>query len=395
MTFSLLLSVLLSAAAPFEAQTLDGQNARGELKAMTATDVVLSTDTGELSLPLEKLATLAPVGGKPAAAAGDIEVGLIDGSQLASTEFQAKDGQAALKLNTQAFVVPTRSVRSVRLVPLAEPKLQKQWAEITEMRPAGDLLVVRKNDALDYLEGIVRSLDAATCKFELDGETIDVKREKITGIVYAAAKAGDLPESIGTLVLASGSRIPLRTLALDGEKLIIESPAGVKLSVPITETLRFDFSGGKIAYLSDLEPESVQFTPLVGFAEPPQALLGYFEFRRDRGFDDSPLKLDGKVFGKGLALASRTELVYRLPDAFRLFRATVGIDDTTRESGSVRLLIKGDGKSLWEGEVRGTEPAKALELEVGGVRRIEILADYGEGLDVGDRLDLGDAHVTK
>jgi hypothetical protein len=147
--------------------------------------------------------------------------------------------------------------------------------------------------------------------------------------------------------------------------------------------------------LSDLEPENVQFTPLIGFAEPPQALLGYFNYRRDKGFNDTPLKLDGKEFRKGLSLASRTGLSYRLPDTFRLFRTTVGIDDTTRESGSVWLSIKGDGKTLWEGEVRGTEPAKQLELDVNGVRRIDILADYGEGLDVGDRLDLADAHVTK
>jgi len=395
MTVSLLLSVLLSAAVPFEAQTLDGQAARGELKSATATEIVLATDSGDVSLPLEKLATLAPEGVKPSVAAGAIDVGLTDGAQLAVADYQTKDGQAAMKLQSEAIVIPTRALRSVRLMPITEPKLQKQWAEIVESKPAGDLLVVRKNDALDYLEGIVRGLDEAACQFELDGEVIPVKREKITGIVYAAAKGSDLPASIGTLVLAGGSRLPLRSLALKGDSLMVETPAGANLSVPLEEVLRFDFSGGKIAYLSDLEPESARFTPLVGFSEPPQALLGYFEYRRDQGFDDSPLKLDGKVFRKGLALVSRTELIYRLPDAFRLLRTTVGIDDTTRESGSVWLSIKGDGKLLWEGEVRGTEPAKPLELEVSGIRRIEILADYGEGLDVGDRLTLGDAHVTK
>lgn len=395
MTLSVFLSVL-AATAPFEAQTLDGQSARGELKAASAAEVVLSTDGGDVSLPLDKLATLAPVGGKETQRPGDFEIRLTDGAIIVAEDYQAKSGKAACKLAAESFVeVPTTAVRSVRLVPLTEPALQKQWAEISEMKPAGDLLVVNKNGALDYLEGIVRSFEGATCQFELDGETIDVPRAKITGIVYAAAKKSDPPESIGTMVLTGGSRLPLRSLKLEGENLAIESPAGVKLTVPITETLRFDFSGGKIAYLSDLEPESVQFTPLVGFAEPPQALLGYFEYRRDRGFDDGPLKLDGKEFRKGLSLASRTELAYRLPDTFRLFRATVGIDDATRESGSVLLSIKGDGKPLWEGEVRGTEPAKQLELEVSGIRRIEILADYGEGLDVGDRLDLGDAHVTK
>lgn len=396
MTFGLLLTLLLAAAVPFEAQTLDGQSTRGELKSMSGTEVVLATESGDVTLPLEKLATLAPAGARPAGATGNVEVDLVDGAQLSATDYTTKDGKASLKLSDETSLeVPTRVMRSVLLVPLGEPKLQKQWSEVTESKPAGDLLVVRKNDSLDYLEGIVRGLDAKSCQFELDGETLDVKREKFVGIVYAAAKREELPQPIGTLSLGGGSRLPLRSLTLDGEQLAIETPAGVKLAVPLVETLRFDFSGGKIAYLSDLEPESVQFTPLVGFAEPPQALLGYFEYRRDRGFDDAPLKLDGKEFRKGLALASRTQLVYRLPDTFRLLRATAGIDDTTRESGSVFLTIKGDGKLLWEGEVRGTEPAKSLELDLSGVRRVEILADYGEGLDVGDRLDLGDLHVTK
>jgi hypothetical protein len=387
---------MLLVTMPFEAQTLDGESARGELKAASAREVVLATDTGDVALPLEKLATLAPVDVKQSTISGGLEIRLIDGATLVAEDFRAKSGKATATLGPDsAVVVPTSAVRSARLVPITDPKLQKQWAEISEMRPAGDLLVVSKGGALDYLEGIVRSLDGETCDFELDGESIPVKREKITGLVYAATKKSELPESIGSLVLVGGSQLPLRSLTIADAKLAVETPAGFKLTLPLSDTQRFDFSGGKIAYLSDLEPENVQFTPLIGFAEPPQALLGYFNYRRDKGFNDTPLKLDGKEFRKGLSLASRTGLSYRLPDAFRLFRTTVGIDDTTRESGSVWLSIKGDGKTLWEGEVRGTEPAKQLELDVNGVRRIDILADYGEGLDVGDRLDLADAHVTK
>jgi hypothetical protein len=59
------------------------------------------------------------------------------------------------------------------------------------------------------------------------------------------------------------------------------------------------------------------------------------------------------------------------------------------------LVIQGDGKTLWEGEVRGSEPARNLEIEIAGIKRMEIVVDYGDDLDIGDRLDLGDARVTK
>jgi alpha-galactosidase len=123
--------------------------------------------------------------------------------------------------------------------------------------------------------------------------------------------------------------------------------------------------------------------------------LAFYAYRRDVGFEQNPLRLDGKEYKKGLALASRTELVYKLPGKFRMFRATVGIDDRVRDTGSVHVEIRGDGKPLWQADVRGTEPARELELQIAGVKLLEIVADFGENLDVGDRLVLGEAQVTK
>ena len=114
------------------------------------------------------------------------------------------------------------------------------------------------------------------------------------------------------------------------------------------------------------------------------------------GFEQNPLKLDGKTFRKGLALASRTELVYRLPGKFRLFRATAG---HRRQRATSRQRAVGDQRRRQDrcGKARSAASSRprTLELELGGVKRLEILADYGEDLDVGDRLDLGDAQVTK
>ncbi|HEV3138125.1 MAG TPA: NPCBM/NEW2 domain-containing protein, partial [Pirellulales bacterium] len=121
----------------------------------------------------------------------------------------------------------------------------------------------------------------------------------------------------------------------------------------------------------------------------------FFHYHRDIGFDQSPLRLNGQTYRKGLALQSRTALSYKLPGKFRALKAVMGIDDSVRDAGSVRVEIKGDGKVLWQGDVRGTEPARELELNLSGVRRLDILADFGEDLDIGDRLDLCDARVTK
>ena len=399
--FQILLSLALAApfeAQTFEARTLDGRTAAGELSALDSRELVLETDTGPVSFPLGKLATLAPrPAAAPAPVAAPMWVELMDGSGLAATGYTVAKGKATITADDETYEVPTSAIRWVRFVAADEfdARLSQQWTDITETKAVGDLLVVRKDDALDYLEGVVRDIDADTCKFELDGDVIPVKRTKLTGLVYVHPQQPELAEPVGMVVVADGSRLQIQRVELADGKLKLETPLGTSHEVPLEDVIRFDFSSGKIAFLSDLEPESAEYTPLVGFDRPPQGLLEFYTYRRDTGFERNPLRLAGREFHKGLALASRTALVYKLPDRFRLFRATAGIDDATRDTGSVRLEISGDGRRLWQGDVRGTDPPQDLELDIAGVKRLEILVDYGDGLDVGDRLDLGDAQVTK
>ena len=113
------------------------------------------------------------------------------------------------------------------------------------------------------------------------------------------------------------------------------------------------------------------------------------------GFDGAPLKLDGKTYAKGLALHARTEVGFRLPGKFRRFKALVGIDDSVRAAGDLQLEIRGDNKMLWEGRITGTEAARPLDLDIAGVKRIEILVDFGADLDIADVVDLCEARVTQ
>jgi len=396
LTVPILLTLAL--AAPFDAQSLDGKSIAGELSALSAEEVTLQTDSGPVAVPVKSLAALVRRGASAGAGEAKLWVELRDGSGLAATEYTTADGKATI-LNAGAtkHELPLDRVRWVRFgaADQVPAPLVKQWNEITEKDAPGDLLVVKKDDALDYLEGVIRGVDAEVCRFELDGEEIPVKRPKIAGLVYAQHEKTEIDEPLGLLKTTDGTKLQLKSFELAGEKLRVETTAGTTHEIPLETVARFDFSSGKIAFLSDLEPESASYTPLVGFEKPPEGLLDFYQYRRDVGFEQNPLRLDGHVFNKGLSLATRTELVYKLPDKYRWFRATAGIDDATRETGSVHLEIKGDGKSLWQGEVRGTDPAQALELDVSGVKRLEIVADFGDGLDIGDRLDLGDAQVTK
>ena len=127
------------------------------------------------------------------------------------------------------------------------------------------------------------------------------------------------------------------------------TPGGVKVERPLAEIKSFDFSLGKVQYLSDLKPESVVWTPFFGQGQVSPTLERFYAPRMDRNFESNPLQLEKTIYSKGLALHSRTEIVYRLPGAYGRFKAVAGIDDAVaaerqravgdsrRRQGAVRL----------------------------------------------------------
>lgn len=396
--WSLVAILILAADAPqFQAQLLDGQATVGRLTELDQTQLVLQTDSGPVTLPLQSVAAVSRSGAPAAQARGaTLSVDLVDGSKLNATGFTVSAGEARVQLSDGAAVsIPARQVHAVRFSPPGEGKLTKQWNEILATKATGDLLVIRKNDSLDYLEGVLKDVTPEGCQFEVDGESALVKRAKVEGLVYFHPNSAELPEAVANLTTLDGSRLSVAKAALAEGALQVSTTGGAELRVPLAEVAALDYSLGKIAYLSDLEPEAAEYVPYLSARNEPAALRDYYHFRRDVGFEQSPLRLDGKTYRKGLALQSRTVLVYKLSGKFRRLEGLAGIDDSVRDSGSVRLEIKGDGKSLLQQEIKGSDPPTPLALDVGGVKRLEIVADFGGELDIGDRLDLCDLRVSK
>jgi hypothetical protein len=147
--------------------------------------------------------------------------------------------------------------------------------------------------------------------------------------------------------------------------------------------------------LSDLKADSVEWVPYFSIGKELPTRAAFYAPRMDRSLGGGPLQLDGQRYKKGVAIHSRTTMVYRLPDRFRRFSALAGIDERVHPRGNVRLVIHGDERELLNVTVAGTEKAKPIDLDVTGVRRLTILVDFGDDLDVADHLDLCEARLTK
>jgi len=390
------LILLLATASPsFEVRTLDGQTLSGPVIGLDAKHLRVQSPQGEASVEIEKLVAISNKQ-KPASAAkaNAVSVELQDGSVAVCQQYTCANGLAKLALfDGQVLEIPVRDVMTVRLQRESEA-MAAEWTRLTRMKRETDLLVVRKDDALDYHKGVLHDVADEMVQFDVDGDVLPVKRAKIYGLAYHHRVEGELPQPLCRVGDASGSLWSARSVAIS-DKVQLTTIAGAEVSLPIEKLAQIDFSGGKIAYLGDMEPKSVRWTPFFGGGKAQPAMDQFFAPRKNVGFDTSPLLLGGVQYAKGLAIHSRTESVYHLPDGFSRFRATAGIEDAVRPGGKVRLVIRGDDKVLLETVVAGVDPPMPVDLDVAGLRRLTILVDFADSANVGDHLLLCDARVTK
>jgi hypothetical protein len=391
------LAILATLAAPTEVRVhlLGGSSLEGSLTEVGAEQLKLETADGPASVELPQVAWISPKTQPAPAAEAAIRVDLVDGSSVAAGGIGLDDGKVKLTLpDEQTVELSLRDLTAIRLQPWSEA-LQTEWSRLLEGEVRTDLLVVRKGNSLDFHHGTLRGITATNVPFEIDGETLAVKREKVFGIICSQSTGRNLPEAVCHVIDGTGSTWDVRSMTLDGDQLTWTTPLGLQRTRPLASIAKIDYSEGKVLYLSDLKPESSEWTPYLGKRSDLPSRATYFGPRSDQGLRSGPMEVDGKVYAKGLALHSRTTLVYRLPGRFHRFKAIAGIDDRVRPHGNVRLIIRGDDQTLKEITIAGNQASEAIDMDLNGVRRLTILVDFGEDSDVADHLDLCEARVLK
>lgn len=397
LTASLCCWLLVAAAAPepkFHLRTTSGENFAGALVEFSAKEIVLETATGRQAAATDSLLAITPE--TPAAAPAEnpsVWIELVDGSTLMASSYEVNEGQAKFKtLTGEQATLPTRSIANVRFNSQTA-ELAAQWSEILAGKHAGDVIVIRKKEALDYQSGVAGDISADKVQFTLDGETLSVKRSRVEGLIYFHPAGRELAESVCRLTDASGARYEVQSAQFADGALELTTPAGLKTRIALAEIATID---GKIQYLSDLAPESFDWNPYFGEASASESLKEFHRPRFNTFLDGGPLRLGKQEYAKGIAMYSGSEITYRLPPGrYRRLKAMAGIDDRVRPEGAVRLAILGDDKPLYEGAVTGRDDPLPLDLDLSGVNRLKIVVDFGAGQEVQDLFDLCDARILK
>ena len=385
----LLLGAAITNAPQVELTTLDGDRLTGQLRQLSSTAVIIETDRRYVNIPTNRLleirfsATPTVFTESPPR----LTVALTDGARITADDLIVSGQQVSLKSPVLGrFSVPLQAVSNIRLGVL-DSLLHGAWTGLLNRPSETDLLVIQKgDDVLDHLEGVIGEIDDKSIKFLLDGDEISVSRNKVFGLIFLRRRPPERAQSLCQVRLVDEGVLWAEAVSWDGDRLAADLTMGSKVFVPVNRLESLDFSRGKISYLSAMEPREIKYTPFFDVT---------WKYRRDRNLDGGPIRLGQETYARGLCIHSRTYLRYRLGKEFRKFQAMMGIDRSMGRKGHVHVVVSGDGQPLLETDVQGGDEPRRIDLDVAGVLDLEILVDFGKGLDIADHLDLADAKVTK
>jgi hypothetical protein len=394
------LALLLAAAVArgADVRTLKGETVTGDVVSVTAKEVVVTRGAERVTVPLAQVLQIDynPGGKVPAGPFADVE--LTDGSLLHCAKFALKGKEAALTLlSGQEVKVPLAALSNVLNDAHVEAN-RKEWTERLADRRAKkkrhDVLAVRKEGVLNPLEGTLGAGDdkGETIEFTRSSGVRSVPLAGVVGLLFQRDNDPDAAPVVCRVTDADRDVLQASAVTSAGGGVLVTTPSGAKVELAPARLVRLDYSGGKLTWLSDLEPTHVVENYLDG---------NPFHYRRDRNLEDGPIRLDNVSYVRGLALHATTELEYDLKGDYREFKAVAGIDDLIGGlPGPTVLRIEGDGRVLKELTFDRRDKVRHQEvtLNVKDVQKLRIrVAPGGDGLrlDLGLHLDLADAKVSK
>jgi len=332
------------------------------------------------------------------------EIELTDGSLLRTApgvaKFKRKTIEPGSLPGPTGAVAPTIAIPSdvifVLLRDAHKPANRAEWKKLMATRGKRDLFVIREKintgEVLNQLEGTVITGNAEGDRIEFEktsGEKSDFALSRATGgIVFNQPPRATIPPTVCKVIDAFGNVIIAASVEFAGSGLKVKSVSGATVEyTSLASVTKLDFSQGNLAYLSELDPEVE--APKPGENEP------YFTFSKNKTGVGLPLRLDGKTYTKGLWINPETTLKFKLGAEYKTFHVVIGIDETVQIADSVvRLKIEGDGRILFDEDVKRT--AKALDklFDVKEVKELKISVER-QSLYTGSHLNLGDARLQK
>lgn len=395
----LLASTVVVALPVADITLIDGTQLNGEVTVISDAEVTVTVDGQAQAVAGEQLQSIVFNNNEAAIPEENkITVNLHDGSVLRAKSVLATATNARITIGEDlSHRLKSDSLASVQFKVLSD-QAQQDYNRILKADSAGDVLIVlRPSGSIDELEGVIERVDSEAVTFNFDGDQIPVELSKLAGIKLLKPGSLKISKTACRLTDLQGNVWQACKFNLNKEEQSLEFETGLgdPISLKLERVQRLQYASSNVVYLSDLSPESAEWTPYLTGRLIRNRLNQLYAPVKDRSASGGPILIGKQEFTKGLSLRSKTVLTYRLTDGFNSLKLTAGLAAETKGRGHINLIILGDNKQLFQDSIADPSDIRQLELDIKGVRRLSITVDYGKNLDFGDLLHLGDAKLIK
>jgi hypothetical protein len=382
-----ILLLIPSLAGADELRTVGGKTVSGTVTRITDRDIVVKTDTGNVSTPLSQVLAVDLRTASGIALAKYVDLRLLDDTLLhcKSVAVKGKEVEAVLPSGL-TLKVPLASVVSLH-DDAGNKELKKKWDELATSKLKRDRLIILREGELNLLEGVLGEADAGgkTIRFKGDGDdaAVAVLLEKVHGLVFWRPDP-PVETPICRVIDRDGNALGAVKLSLDGDTLTLQTTFGAKLPLKTDLLSRLDFNFGKLTYLSDLDPSKVIEKSGIGLV---------VRYKKDVNLDGEPILLD-KQYPKGLSLHAHTELEYNLAGKYKDLKGILGVDTRVGADSQATVTIWCDGEKRFSKTVTVKE-LENVAVNVKDVQTLKIVVASRNFLDLHDHVTFADARVSQ
>ncbi len=252
---------------------------------------------------------------------------------------------------------------------------------------ADTVYAMTADNRVQRVSGRVLGIDGDKLSFDYEGTARTIGLERVVAIHLAERKLPE-PAGLGGLVfLSRGQRIPGTLATTDRPDLLeLTTPWGAVATLPLRHVLRQQIVGGRLRWLSEMDPVEVQETGYFGQAVP---------WQRDASLTRSPIRIGGRAHARGIAQHAKSTLSWSLDGAFSRFQAEAGLLEPEGRRGHAEMRVLADGEVLWNSIVSADSPAQTVDLDVSGRQQLTLEVDFAERFDVSDHVGWGSARLLR
>jgi hypothetical protein len=401
------------ASANQEVVAVDGRAFLGEFVSVGADGVVTFREAAREDPAAEAASPLVEIKlrelvrwGNPVAPRGQTIVVLADGGQIVTAADWS--GGAAVRLDGDAVVVLSDLFGEIRLakemvsgVVFAQRRHVAEREALAErvrgkVSPALSLKGAGNSDAViltngDRLSGTLAELARGSLTIKTSAGAVKLPLSRVDAVSLRAGPSLKGSGNSAVVGLRDGSLVYANSVIANEKELELAVGKSLTLAGGDVEDVVFlQPFGGRVVYLSDLEPADYRHVPYLNVDWP---------YQRDRNVLGVPLIVGGKRYLKGIGMHSAGRLSYRLDGKYSQFDAAVAIDDSAGGRGSVTfgVYVLRDGKmseAFKSSIVRGGESPQRVAVDVSGAQGITLTVDFADRGDEMDRADWLDARLV-